>query len=273
MTSTLIITTYNRPDALEVCLESVRRLHTLPDEVIIGDDGSGEETADMIRRISRDFPVPLRHIWQPDNGFRAAMVRNRCVAAATGEYIIQIDGDIWLHPDFVSDHLRHARKGVFLKGGRVRIGPSLTARICASRRPRRITPLTRGLESKRPNTLRLPMLAAWLAPRYRRNRDNVLGCNMSYFRSDFMAVNGYDEAFEGWGGEDLDLGFRLRNAGIRKHYLKFCALGYHMWHREASMDRSDSNHALARRHRAEGLCRATRGVDRYLTDGSDKPEP
>lgn len=264
MTTSLIISTYNRPDALEVCLKSIIDLHKYPDEVIVGDDGSTSETAALVKKYQEGFPCRLLYIRQEDEGFRLAMIRNKCVAEATGEYIIQIDGDIYLHPDFISDHLREARKGYFLKGGRVQLDKDFTEEICGARTPRGIGLLTKGIEAKRMNSLRLPFLADWLAPRYRKNRDNVLGCNMSFFRKDFLEVNGYDEAFKGWGGEDLDISFRFRNFGLGKRYLKFCALAYHLWHREAPMDKSDENHARARAHYADGRIKAISGVDQYL---------
>ena len=264
MTSTLIISTYNRPDALEVCLDSIKRLNTFPTEVIVGDDGSSEETRQVVERYQKKFPVPLKYIWQEDKGFRLAKIRNKCVAEAKGEYIIQIDGDIFLHPDFIADHLKQARKGAFLKGGRVQLDPELTERICDERCSRTITIFSSGIEAKRANAFHSNILGSWLAPRYRKNRDNVLGCNMSFFRSDFIAVNGYDEAFKGWGGEDLDISFRFRNLGLEKRYLKFCGLAYHLWHNEASMDNSERTHNRAKSNYASGVVRAEIGVDQYL---------
>ena len=264
MTTTLIISTYNRPDALSVCLDSVKKLRTLPTEVIVGDDGSGEATAATVRRFQPDFPVPLRYIRQEDDGFRLAMIRNKCVAQARGEYIIQIDGDIFLHPDFISDHIRESRLGYFLKGGRVQLGRELSDEICAEGISRKISFFTKGIEKKRANALHSLIAGDYLAPRYRKNRDNVLGCNMSYYRKDFIDVNGYDEAFEGWGGEDLDLSFRLRNHGIGKRYLKFCGLAYHLWHNEASMDKSEGNHRMAYSHQKDKTVRAKKGIDQYL---------
>ena len=264
MTTSLIISTYNRPDALEVCLKSVMSLSPLPGAVIVGDDGSTDETRELVEKYQKIFPVPLKYIWQSDEGFRLAMIRNKCVAEASGEYIIQIDGDLYLHKNFIDDHLRESRKGCFLKGGRVQLGEVLTKSICESRVPRKITPLTSGIEAKRANAVRSTALADYLAPRYRKNRDNVLGCNMSFFKSDFLSVNGYDESFEGWGGEDLDLSFRFRNLGLDKRYLKFCALGYHLWHNEAKMDSSERNHDRARSHYRDKLIKAAKGVDRYL---------
>ena len=101
MKTTLIISTYNRPEALSVCLDSVRFQTVMPDEVIVGDDGSTSETKDLIESFKKDFPVPLIHLWQEDKGFRLAMMRNKSVAAATGDYIIEKDGYIFLHNKFV----------------------------------------------------------------------------------------------------------------------------------------------------------------------------
>lgn len=264
MKTSLIISTYNWPEALHICLESIKKLNQLPDEVIIGDDGSRNDTRKLIESYQNNFPVPLHYIFQEDKGFRLAAIRNKCIAKASGDYIIQIDGDIFLHPDFITDHLRQSRPGHFLKGGRVQLTPDFSKKIQTIAHPPKISFFTQGIEAKRPNTLRLPAIADWLAPRYRRNRENVLGCNMSFFRADFIAINGYDEAFEGWGGEDLDLALRLGNAGITKRYLKFCALAYHLWHKEASKKKSKINHERAYRHAAQGGIRAAKGIDRYL---------
>ena len=88
----LIVTTYKRKDALEVVLLSILKQSLLPKEVIIADDGSGEDTKRLIDRYKAEFPVPLLHCWQADEGFRAAKIRNKAMALATQEYIVMIDG-------------------------------------------------------------------------------------------------------------------------------------------------------------------------------------
>lgn len=60
----LVVTTYNWPAALELVLISIRRSDVFPTEVIIADDGSKKETAELIKRYQTDFPVPLYHCWQ-----------------------------------------------------------------------------------------------------------------------------------------------------------------------------------------------------------------
>lgn len=262
MKASLIISTYNRPDALRLCLLSAFGQKMLPAEIIVGDDGSSDETRRVIDELRPLSPVPLVHVWHEDKGFRLAMMRNKCVAAATGDYIIEIDGDIIMHPLFVYDHCNFAREGFYLKGGRANLGRALTARLCGGGVLRPIRFWTRGIESKRANTLHLAPLARYLSSRYRRKRGLSLGCNMSFFRKDFIAINGYDEYFEGWGGEDGDFARRLGLYGLTKRHLKFAGLVYHLWHEDKFMYNKDENIRYSIREDCPVRC--ARGVDQYL---------
>ena len=261
MTSTLIVSTYNRPDALRLTLMSILRQRVMPDEVVIGDDGSREETTRVVEEFRAKFPVPLLHVWQPDDGFRLARSRNQCVAIASGDYIIEIDGDLILHPDFVADHLSMAREGCYCKGGRLNIGRKYTARLCSSGSIAGVGLFMRGVEAKRENALHFPALARWLAPRYRRHREPALGCNMSFFRNDFMLVNGFDEFFEGWGGEDFDFGRRLQLAGRTRLHLKFSGVCYHLWHNDKFMHNKERNFEYRERENCPVACEV--GVSQY----------
>ncbi len=114
----LLVATYNWPQALGLCLQSIRKQSVLPNEVIIADDGSKDETRQLIDEIKKTFPVKILHIWQPDEGFQLAKIRNKAFAVASNSYIIQIDGDLILHPHFVKDHLSLAKKQHFITGSR-----------------------------------------------------------------------------------------------------------------------------------------------------------
>lgn len=265
MKISLIVSTYNRPDALAAELDSLLVQRRLPDEIIIGDDGSRDETRRTIEAWAAKFPPPtvVRHIWHEDKGFRVGMMRNKCVAAATGDYIVQIDGDLLLHPQFIADHEAFARRGCYLKGGRVCLNERLTAAICAEGRTRPIRFWTAGL-SRRENTLRMPWVAHALASIYGQRRSASLGANMSFWRDDFLAVNGYDEHFEGWGGEDDDLALRLQRYGVRKRSLKFAALGYHLWHGHNHMYNLDRNRRYLEEVNRRGDWRCADGVDKWL---------
>lgn len=267
MTTSLIISTYNRPDALDVVIGSVCGQTEMPDEIIIADDGSGEETAAVVEKWNRSgrLPVKLRHVWQEDKGFRLAMIRNRAIAASVCDYIIQIDGDAFIHPRFVEDHRRMARKKTFLKGTRIMLDRKLSEEICATGQTVFPGLLGSHIEQYRVKNLRNRFLRD-LFENFKPEDLSALGCNMSFWREDAIGVNGYDEAFEGWGHEDTDFTIRLSHNGVKKRNIRYSALIYHLWHRQAG---DGSVNALLRDERRErGDFWAEKGIDRYLTEGN-----
>ena len=227
MTVALIITTYNRPDALGLVLESVLQQSAMPDEVIIADDGSGRETAELIKTYKKKFHIPLKHVWQEDKGFRAAKIRNEGIKQADSKYIVLIDGDIILHREFVKSHVRMAQKNVFLQGHRAMLNAKLTQKAIEKRK------IQFGFWDKgignRKNTIHNWTLAMYFS-RLSRSRKGIISCNFSFWREDAYKVNGFNEDFTGWGKEDTDFGIRLLNAGLQRKDLRFCAVAYHLDH-------------------------------------------
>lgn len=262
--TTLIVSTYNRPDALLVCLDSVRHQTLLPDEVVIGDDGSRDDTREAIDAIRKDFPVPIVHVWHEDNGFQLAQMRNKSVAASSGDYIIEIDGDVFLHPKFIEDHMRLVEVGYYVKGGRVNLNKEISDDICNSKLSRRIYPWSKGIEGKRENGFRFKALSLYLAPRYRKHASPALGCNMSFWKTDFAAVNGYDECYVGWGCEDHDFARRLQRQGVKKRYLKFAGIVYHLWHEDKYSDNVENNRQREREQNEKQVIRCDIGFDQYV---------
>ncbi len=260
--SSLLVATYNWPEALARILRSVAAQTVLPGEVLVADDGSGEPTRAVVESLRRELPVPLKHVWQPDDGFRAGQIRNKAVATASGAYVVQVDGDMVLHPRFVEDHLAAARPGRFIGGSRVVLGPETTRRLIEEGIPP--GPLSRGVKN-RLNALRLPplgrALAKVVAPRSPRS---IRGCNMSYWRADFVAVNGYDEGYVGWGREDTDLVLRFRQYGLERTFFKLQGVAYHLHHAENDRGRLDLNDELLRRAAAGAGFRCELGVSQYL---------
>jgi len=265
MKTSLLISTYNRPDTLLVCLDSVRKQTILPDEIVIADDGSKDETKNIIKEISKNFPVPIIHVWQEDDGFRKSKILNKAVAKATGDYIIEVDGDVFLHPKHIQDHLRFAEKGYYVKGGRVNLNKTLTEKICKKRISPRIHFWTKGVEGKRENIFRNKLLSGYLAPRYRRNSSPGIGCNMSFWKEDYIRINGYDEFFEGWGGEDYDFASRMMNSGVERLYLKFSGIVYHLWHNDLYMQNKEGNFEYYNEKKDNKAVWTENGIDKYLT--------
>jgi glycosyltransferase involved in cell wall biosynthesis len=262
-----VIATYNWVEALALVLATVRAQHDLPDEVVIADDGSRPETAEFIAREATSFPVPLRYTWHEDTGFRLATIRNKAMAAARADYIVQLDGDLLLHPAFVRSHRRFARPGWYVQGSRVMLNEAATAR-CFAAGGLAVGPWSRGLRN-RVNAIHAP----WLVPFLRGPADpadRTRGCNMAFWRDDIIAVNGYDEAIEGWGREDSELAARLLNAGVRRRNLKFAAVAWHLHHEGRSQEAFARNHAIFERTVRERRVRCERGISQYL-HGAESP--
>ncbi|MCI9054617.1 MAG: glycosyltransferase [Muribaculaceae bacterium] len=263
MKVTLLISTYNRPDALNVVLDSVSRQTRMPDEIVVCDDGSGPDTAAVIERWRKRMSAPLIHVWQPDEGFRLAASRNKGIAASTGDYIIQIDGDVMLDRHFVADHARKAVPGFYIKGSRVRLTPDGTDEICAGGKSFKVPFFSRRVLKDRMKNFRCAPLGILYGCRYR-TKGNAIGCNMSFWRDDFLRVNGYDEEFVGWGVEDTDLCMRLEVSGIRTFKLFRMGLCWHLWHRESSNPHLAEAYRYMNQRLASGHIRTDKGIDQYL---------
>ena len=128
----VIVSTYNRPDALGACLRSLGRQTMTNFEIVVADDGSGPQTRDVIDAWTPKLNVPLRHVWQEDRGFRLAEIRNRAIAATSGDYLIFLDGDCIAPSGFVAAHRALAEPGFFVGGNRVLLSRALTEDILAN---------------------------------------------------------------------------------------------------------------------------------------------
>jgi glycosyltransferase involved in cell wall biosynthesis len=239
-TTSLNISTYNWPEALNLCLLSVKALKVLPDEVIIADDGSTESTRQLIEKFQKDFPVPIKHIWQPDEGFQLARIRNKGIAASAYEYIIQIDGDLILHPHFIADHMAFSKRGSFVSGSRVMLDEKYS-RTLLNKEKVDVNLFNKEVRNKL-NGVRVQFLRSYLSERYKINDMLYMrGCNMAFWRDDLVMVNGYNEEFKGWGREDNEVAVRLINSGIRKRIIKFGGIVFHIYHPEKSRSGLDRN--------------------------------
>lgn len=233
LSSSLIISTYNWPEALDLCLLSLSRQRILPTEVIIADDGSGMETRELVKRFKTSLPVPLIHVWHDDRGFRKTEILNKAIKESTSSYIIQVDGDVILHPYFIADHLRIAEKNAFVRGTRARLTEKMTEKIILSRQTD-LNFLSEGVYH-RLNAIRLPVFKNIGIRKEMRSR-SVRGSNLAFWKSDFILVNGYDSELQGWGHEDEELAARFINNKIVKKIVKLSAIQFHLHHEEKPRD-------------------------------------
>lgn len=264
----LLITTYNRVDALEAVLVSVLHQEKLPYEVVVADDGSREDTIELVKKYQEIFPIPLRHAWQEDDGFRLSESRNRGLALCTGEYIVMIDGDMVLHPQFVIDHIKNAKRGFFVQGGRVMFNEKKTKEYLSTpdkyKRVHWFQPNIETRFEKRLSACHLPFLNKLQQKDITYSHKAIRGCNMAFFLDDVIAINGFNSDFVGWGREDSEFVERMFNYGIKRHNVKFMAIAYHLYHKEEERASLPKNDQLLKEAIANKLNYCENGVKRFL---------
>ncbi|WP_194438279.1 glycosyltransferase family 2 protein [Vibrio fluminensis] len=266
MKTTLIITTYNWKEALKVVLESVKHQTILPNEVIVADDGSREDTKLLIEEMAQNFPVALIHSWQIDDGFRAAQSRNRAIAKSSGDYIIIIDGDIVLPQNFIADHLKNAKKEQFIQGGRVLLNQKLTHNLILEGKLPSI--FSKGIKNRK-NMISSEIFSAVFS-KISNTDKSTRSCNMSFWREDILEINGFNNDFVGWGREDSEFVHRMLNAGKTRLYLKFAGVGYHLYHNENSRASLAQNDEILEKTIQQHLKRCENGVDQFISGTGDE---
>lgn len=264
-TLAVIVSTYNRPDALNLVLSQLAGQSDNGFEIIVADDGSDSRTKNIITGFGTAFGERLRFVWQPDRGFRLAAIRNRAIESTTADYLVFLDGDCLTPPEFIRRHRWLAERGCFVTGSRILLNSSLTRQIFDSG-PQPfdwtafdwLKELWTGNVNRILPTMYLPIQSG---RRFRQvNPAKVRGCNLAAWRSDIVSVGGFDESFEGWGGEDVDLAMRLGNIGIRQKSGKFAANVFHLWH-EQGIVMSEENHRLIETSLTSRRTRALKGIN------------
>ena len=246
----IIVTTYERVDALNAVLRSLARQTDRNFEVVVADDGSGPCTAVLVDQWKRRLGAPLVHVWHEHDGFRAGQIRNRAMLASRGNYFVFLDGDCIVRPDFIATHRGLAEPGWFVSGNRALLSHAVTDAVlrdglepeCWGYRRWLMLRLSGGVNRVAP-MLRLPLgpvrklrARIWRAAR---------SCNFGAWRSDLERVNGFDAAFSGWGREDSDLIVRLIRSGVRRKDGEFATGVLHLWHPKAPRARlAENDHLL-----------------------------
>lgn len=239
MQISLCITTYNSVLRLGKVLQYLTRLDVLPGEVLICDDGSGEETAHLVRSVAAGFPVPLRHLWHADEGWQVSKTRNMGIREAQGDYIVFIDGDCVPHGKLIADHLAVAEKGFMVFGDRAHVPEpfieAFTPRphkviwwILLKRLQKRNVAFRNPFEKPRVYGIDdlTPIALARLA----------VGCNIAFWKADAERVNGFNEELTGWALEDIEMSARVLVSGIRAKKVYRRAIVYHLDHPTSTYD-------------------------------------
>jgi GT2 family glycosyltransferase len=268
MKLSLIITTYNQPEALAKVFRGLKRQTSLPDEVLIADDGSAETTRMLVEQSNNELPWQARHIWHEDKGFRRATIANKAAAASEGDYLVFLDGDCVPHERFVADHRALSERGCWVQGRRCYVRQKFVPEFTVGDTSI-LSWMLKGRIAFSSKALRLPI------PLVRRDQTQhaVMGCNMGFWRDDFMTVNGFDEAYLGWGCEDKDIAFRLYHLGRHKKLVKHQAIVFHLDHPLTSRERLDANHNHYQRTIHSKKIRCEIGVSQYIEPSRKPSQP
>lgn len=252
----VVITTYNRPSALALVLEACLMQSDKNFEIIVADDGSTDETRLLVEsfaeRVGKQSKITIQHIWQPDQGFRAAAVRNKGIACARSEYLVFLDGDCVPQGDFIAQHRALARPGWTVIGSRILLGPRLTHQVITQRlslpAARRLFWLYQRFSGQMnkilPLLIKLPDIPQRCINlnRFKFKWHALKGCNLAAWRADVDKVNGFDEHFIGWGHEDADFIVRLYAIGVQCKRGWHATEVFHLWHPAADRRAERGNH-------------------------------
>lgn len=265
----VVVTTYNRPDALRAVLEAYAAQTDTAFDLIVADDGSTDETRRVADRYKARCGEVLVHVWQEDRGFRAAAIRNRAVAQSRADYVVFTDGDCIPPRSFIASHRELAQPGRFVAGNRVLLTEAFTQRVLSERLPLHAWSGWDWCRARLQGDVNrlLPLLRRSPDAAFRNAEpqrwEGVKTCNLAAWRDDLLRVNGLDEAYEGWGLEDSDLVIRMLHAGIAHRNGRFYAPVFHLWHRENDRSSLGRNQARLDEILQSRVVRAERGIDQY----------
>jgi glycosyltransferase involved in cell wall biosynthesis len=276
MNLSVIVPTYNRPQALKLSLLSLAQQSMPPSEVLIADDGSVSETRDAVLEMQQTLKdaFPIKHVWQEDIGFRKPKILNETVRQSTGDYLVFLDGDCMAHRHFLRAHVERSDPSAILSGKRVDLGRQLTEQLLHEGTVLNDLNLRLLLDSRKGRSRKVEEALQIRNPLLRRLThrdfipdDGVWGCNFSLSKQLFIDINGCDEDFLDGSLEDNDLGIRVLNQGKQVRSVRGLAIVFHLWHPSSwSFESEKYQHNLKKiRQRIENketIC--TNGIRRGL---------
>ena len=248
----VVVATYNRPQALNLVLQSLLLQQDRNFEVVVADDGSRADTQALVQDFQKLFPVPLKHVWHEDTGFRLSLIRNKATQKSEGRYLIYLDGDCIVQPDFVARHRTLSQSNCMVTGSRILLQEKWTIELCESgawdAREFLKTAWRQRIQGQinkiAPLWIKLPDGQMRLYKRFVWRR--IKGCNMAAWRDDVLRIGGFDEGLEGWGHEDADFVFRLHQAGVKRKSGAWATEVLHLWHPAASKENAAKNAEIVR---------------------------
>lgn len=252
MLISVIVATYNRPDALRLVIQSLLDQTDRSYEIVIADDGSTQETASLIKTFQMFSAISIKHVWQKDEGFQLSRIRNLAMSQAAGDYLIFLDGDCIVQPDFVQQHRKLAKDQHMVTGSRILLEKEITDYLCLSKtwsyikfKQGLLKNWIKGEVNKfLPVFVKLPDSSLRVYSNFQWRR--IKGCNLACWKTDALSINGFDEDLIGWGHEDADFVFRLHDKNIRRISGAWATEVFHLWHKMADKTTAERNAAIVR---------------------------
>ena len=271
MKVSVIISVYNKLDFLKLVIAGFERQSFTDFELVVADDGSGEEFTSGLKEIIDSVDLAIQHIWHPDNGWQKNIILNKAIRSSKGEYLIFIDGDCIPHKDFVKDHYELSKKGELLAGRRVRLSEKISNQLTDKRVKDGWIERNIGskilLDSWFGKTIQVEKgirLRGIVSNKVSReiNGREILGCNFSIHKEELVEINGFDERYSGPGiGEDIDIDLRYTNSGGKIMLLRNCAAQYHIYHLELPRSAKKENLELFNEHKTENAIKTKYGLN------------
>lgn len=248
--TSIIISTYNATEWLEKVLHGYNNQTYTSFELVIADDGSTEETKQLLEQMQAKVFYKIIHVWHEDNGFQKSAILNKAITACNTPYIIMSDGDCIPRKDFVTQHVKYRQKGYFLSGGYFMLPMDLSKKITSEDiYKERCFDLkwlkNNGLKSSfKNNKLNAGYLKALILNNITPTNASWNGHNASGWKEDIVTVNGFDERMQ-YGGQDRELGERLFNLGIKSKQIRYSAVCIHLDHPRGYKNQESINKNLA----------------------------
>lgn len=228
----VIISTYNEPRWLDFCLESYKNQTVKDFEIIIADDGSGEETKTVVDRYR---PLVTEHVWHEDKGFRKTKILNKAIIASKGDYLVFTDGDCIANSNLIETHYHKRSANSYLSGSYYKLDAQTSEKIDKSLIKNLFNRETLKQLGHCPTYKSIKFLAPLpvrtILDKITTTKPTWNGHCSSGWKKDIEAVNGFDERMV-YGGEDRELGERLINNGVCPIQIRHQSCLIHLYHKQ-----------------------------------------
>lgn len=236
-------------------------------ELIIADDGSGEETINLIKKLREETRLEIKHVWHEDKGFQKSEILNKAIVAASTEYLIFSDGDCIPRKDFVEVHVKNAERGYFLSGGYFMLPKTVSKAITREDIVSQAAFEKKWLYEKglQPTYKTLKLTSGgikekflnWVTP----TKATWNGHNASGWKKDLIEINGFNNEMQ-YGGQDRELGERLVNLGLKSKQIRYSAVCVHLDHSRGykTEESMKKNYEIRANTRNKKIIRTSSGI-------------